>query len=85
MENIVKWNKLKPKYQDNKSNKKLPKIYDFYKSEDFKNVYEPSDDTFLILDVLDLEINDLLSKNIKFSAEVGYNQYFKISKVVGMD
>jgi len=71
MNNTIKWNKLKPLYQDIKINKHLPKMYDFYKSSDFKNVYEPSDDTFLMLDVIDFEINSLYERNLKFTAEIG--------------
>jgi hypothetical protein len=50
IDNNLNWNKLKCTYTENQiKNKSLPEIYDFYDlSKDFKNVYEPAEDTFLI-------------------------------------
>ena len=61
-------------------NKKMPIFFDFYDyTKDFKNVYEPAEDTFLMIDCLNLEKNNILesfktSPNI--SAEIGCGSGF---------
>ena len=58
------WENTQEKYPINTSKKSLPIFYDFYDlSKDFLNVYEPSEDTFLLIDSLELEIENLLSNN----------------------
>lgn len=67
------WN-MNPKYSNEKSmSKKLPVFYDYYNlSKDFKNVYAPGEDTFVLIDSL---TNDLLSSltktQIDYSIELG--------------
>lgn len=61
--------------EDNQK-KSLPIFYDFYSSNDFQNVYEPSDDTFLFIDLLNLflpkYLNMFMNDNQKiFSVEFG--------------
>jgi methylase of polypeptide subunit release factors len=52
-------------------NKKLPVFYDYYDSKCFDNVYEPSDDTFLLTDCLGLEGEHIASMSDIISVEVG--------------
>ena len=51
--------------------KKLPNFYNNYDVNDFKNVYEPSDDTFLLTDVIGLESEEIKKKNKIKSLEIG--------------
>ena len=55
------WDNIITSYDNNMiKNISLPKFYSFYNvKNDFKNVYEPSDDTFLLVDSLMVEINSL--------------------------
>ena len=58
------WENTQEKYPINTSKKSLPIFYDFYDlSKDFLNVYEPSEDTFLLIDSLELEIENLFLNN----------------------
>ena len=65
------WDNSQSKYENN-NKKSLPIFYDFYDlSNDFKNVYEPAEDTFLLIDSItnDLDKNKLFNP-IK-SIEIG--------------
>jgi hypothetical protein len=65
-----KWDEIKTLYTPNAINNKLPQFYDFYDiKNDFKNVYEPSDDTFLLIDAINLEMKNLMF--VKKSLEMG--------------
>lgn len=56
------WENSKSKYENN-NKKSLPIFYDFYDlSNDFKNVYEPAEDTFLLIDSI---TNDLINEKEK--------------------
>ncbi len=71
MEEKFSWENSKSKYENN-NKKSLPIFYDFYDlSNDFKNVYEPAEDTFLLIDSItnDLDKNKLFNP-IK-SIEIG--------------
>ena len=63
----------KSKYREDEIvEKKLPTFYDYYDyRKDFNNVYEPSDDTFLLTDVLGLEREFINKKSNIISVEVG--------------
>ena len=71
MKEKFSWENSKSKYENN-NKKSLPIFYDFYDlSNDFKNVYEPAEDTFLLIDSItnDLDKNKLFNP-IK-SIEIG--------------
>jgi release factor glutamine methyltransferase len=56
------WDNSQSKYENN-NKKSLPIFYDFYDlSNDFKNVYEPAEDTFLLIDSI---TNDLINEKEK--------------------
>ena len=58
------WENTKEKYPIDTSKKSLPEFYDFYElSKDFLNVYEPSEDTFLLIDSIEIELENLFSLN----------------------
>ena len=58
------WENSHEKYQMDTSKKSLPIFYDFYNlSNDFLNVYEPAEDTFLLIDSIELELENLNSKS----------------------
>ena len=62
MEEKFSWENSKSKYENN-NKKSLPIFYDFYDlSNDFKNVYEPAEDTFLLIDSI---MNDLINEKEK--------------------
>ena len=62
MEEKFSWENSKSKYENN-NKKSLPIFYDFYDlSNDFKNVYEPAEDTFLLIDSI---TNDLINEKEK--------------------
>ena len=73
--NNISWENLPEKYPIDTSKKSLPEFYDFYNlSQDFLNVYEPSEDTFLLIDSLELELENLFSQNY-------FNQLTKITSI----
>lgn len=45
--------------------------YSHFKTEDYENFYEPSEDTFLFLDALEIEINYLKSIDPLIAIEIG--------------
>ena len=58
------WENSHEKYKMDTSKKSLPNFYDFYNlSNDFLNVYEPAEDTFLLIDSIELELENLNSKS----------------------
>ena len=62
MKEKFSWENSKSKYENN-NKKSLPIFYDFYDlSNDFKNVYEPAEDTFLLIDSI---TNDLINEKEK--------------------
>jgi release factor glutamine methyltransferase len=74
----ISWDKLTEIYKETDiKDKKLPEFYNYYDySKDFKDVYEPSDDTFLFVDILMLEKKELLEKNIQNTIELGCGSGF---------
>ena len=64
------WDNTPEKYPIDTSKKSLPEFYDFYDlSQDFLNVYEPAEDTFLLIDSIELELDNLFSNNYFKSLE----------------
>ncbi len=62
MKEKFSWENSKSKYENN-NKKSLPIFYDFYDlSNDFKNVYEPAEDIFLLIDSI---MNDLINEKEK--------------------
>ena len=71
----ISWENMPEKYPIDTSKKSLPEFYDFYNlSQDFLNVYEPSEDTFLLIDSLELDLDSLFSQNY-------FNPTFKITSI----
>jgi release factor glutamine methyltransferase len=71
-----KWNDLKPIYcEEMIKSKAMPVFFDYYDySNSFISVYEPAEDTFLMLDSLNLEnnyIGNKMNKDIVYSTEIG--------------
>lgn len=67
------WWDLKEKYNEKDYEfKKVIDYFDFYiYLTDFENVYEPSDDSFLLIDAFYAEKNFLQNRNFKNSVEIG--------------
>lgn len=74
------WHDYIPKYKDDQfMKKKLPLFYEFYQINDFDNVYEPAEDTFLFVDTLELEYKENLVYNLSssiLSSEIGCGSSF---------
>lgn len=80
---VPNWDKISEVYSEGIIlSKKMPKFYDFFNViNDFNNVYEPAEDTFLMIDILKLEEEKIkkhfISKNEDiFTAEVGCGSGF---------
>ena len=68
---LFNWDKSIDIYTQ-KKNEPLPVYYDFYNlSKHFKNVYEPADDTFLLIDSIMNDIGALSNKKEIKSIELG--------------
>jgi release factor glutamine methyltransferase len=78
MINLNSWDNFVQKYKETDILvKKLPEFFNYYDySKDFKNVYEPAEDTFLLVDVLNLEKPELDKKKIENSIELGCGSGF---------
>jgi release factor glutamine methyltransferase len=70
---IKNWKDLVPKYsEENFLYKKIIKFFDFFNyNKDFNNVYEPAEDSYLLIDTIYAEMEFLKNKNIKTSIEIG--------------
>jgi release factor glutamine methyltransferase len=69
----IYWIELKPRYKmlrNSNLNKKLPEFYNRYETKDFDNVYEPSEDSYLLSDTLEEEIknNRIPSNTLPYKA-----------------
>jgi len=63
MEDNFSWENTESKY-DNNIKQSLPIFYDYYDlSKDFINVYEPEEDTFLLIDSITFDISSEKNKN----------------------
>lgn len=70
----MNWKNIQEKYKTI-NNRKMPAFYDDYDYKtDFKNVYEPAEDTFLLSDALDLEIKEFngLFNTVEIGCGSGY-------------
>ena len=73
----ISWENLIDKYKESDiSAKKLPEFFNFYKQKDFKEVYEPAEDTFLLTDVLELEKEELINRKLNNTIELGCGSGF---------
>jgi release factor glutamine methyltransferase len=72
------WDKLTEKYNESMiKEKKLPEFFNYYNyGKDFKNVYEPAEDTFLLVDCLRLENDELVKRKLKNTIELGCGSGF---------
>jgi release factor glutamine methyltransferase len=70
---IKNWKDLVPKYPEgNFLYKKIIQFFDFFNyNKDFNNVYEPAEDSFLLIDTILAEVDFLRNKDIKTSIEIG--------------
>ena len=77
--NII-WTKLQPKYNNLSEKYKdisLPEFYRTYTFNDFDNVYEPAEDSFLLSDTIEEElVNNNFSDEEYVSIEVGCGSSF---------
>lgn len=73
----MKWSKFEIKYPnlyENSKQLKLPELYHLYSYNDFEDVYEPAEDTFLMIDTLSMEIDTdpfFLNEESTISCEIG--------------